>query len=307
MIASVVSTIAPEKGFDLDAAVGSLRDLVHAMIARLPYVAFGLVLFTLFVFLGKLAGRVTRRASTRLKAEPALSELLGRIARVSVMLLGAAGAAVVIFPGLNVGDLVAGLGISSIAIGFALKDVLQNFVAGVLLLVRRPFRVGDEIRTRDHEGTVEAIDVRATRIITYDGERVIVPNGDVYTNVVVVRTAKPTRRIEVRVGIGYEDAIDEAREVIHRALAETAGVEKDPPPFVGVIELAPSAVVVQVFFWTGSSQANVVTVRDRVVDGIKRALDDAGIDMPYPHTVVVIDSRERGPRAGATHNMPLRP
>ena len=108
--------------------------------------------------------------------------ILGRLASAFTIILGLFVAAVVIFPTFNPGDLIAGLGITSVAIGFAFKDVLQNFFAGILILWRRPFIVGDEIKVGNYEGTVEEITTRSTRVKTYDGERAVLPNGDVYTN-----------------------------------------------------------------------------------------------------------------------------
>ncbi|NJM53538.1 MAG: mechanosensitive ion channel, partial [Blastocatellia bacterium] len=118
-------------------------------------------------------------------------------------ILGAFVAAVIIFPAFQPGDLVAGLGITSVAVGFAFKDVLQNFFAGILILWRRPFIVGDQLKFREYEGTVEEINVRSTRLKTFDGERAVIPNGDIYANAVLVKTAYETRRIRFVVGIGY--------------------------------------------------------------------------------------------------------
>ncbi len=192
--------------------------------------------------------------------------------------------------------LVAGLGITSIALGFAFKDILQNWLAGVLILWRRPFQVGDQTRTGSFEGTVEAIDVRATRLWTYDGERVVLPNGEVYTHPILVRTAFGHRRVRLTVGIGYEASIDEARGVVMRAVEETPGVLPRPGPWVYVAEFAPSSVDLAIYFWTGAEQGNVLALTDRVAARIKQALDAARIDIPYPHTVVRLDDGTGAPR-----------
>ena len=165
--------------------------------------------------------------------------------------------------------------------------MLQNFFAGILILWRRPFVVGDQIKTKEYEGTVEEITVRSTRLKTYDGERAVLPNGDVYTSAILVRTAYDKRRVRFTVGIGYPDSIEEARGVIHQVLRETEGVLGDPGPWVYVTELAPSSVNFTVYFWVESQQVNVLAVSDRVATGIKLALDAAQIDMPFPHTVVL--------------------
>jgi small-conductance mechanosensitive channel len=131
---------------------------------------------------------------------------------------------------------------------------------------------------------------------TYDGERAVLPNGDVYTNAILVRTAYNKRRVRFVVGIGYSDSIEEARTTIHRVLRQTQGVLNDPGPWVYVSELAPSTVNFTVYFWTESNQANVLAVSDRVATNVKFALDKAGIDMPFPHTVVLFHD-QTGTRA----------
>jgi small-conductance mechanosensitive channel len=236
-------------------------------------------------------------AGARTRLDARLADLFGTLASGVITVLGLFVAAVVVFPTFRFGDLVAGLGITSVAVGFAFKDILQNFFAGVLILMRRPFVVGDQIRSKEHEGTVEEITTRSTRLKTYDGERVVIPNGDVYTSAIVVRTAYPIRRVRFTVGVGYPDSLEEGRAVIARAVAGTEGVLVDPGPWVYVSELAASSVNFTVYFWTKSDQANVLRVSDRVATAVKLALDDAGIDMPYPHRVVLFHDAT-GTRAG---------
>ena len=226
-------------------------------------------------------------AGARTQLDPLLARLLGSLASVAMSALGLLIAAVVVFPTFRPGDLLAGLGITSVALGFAFKDILQNWLAGVFILWRRPFQIGDEIRTRDHEGRVEEINVRATVLRTFDGERLVVPNSDVYTNAVLVKTACTSRRVRITVGVGYLDDLEQARAVLRRVVEETEGVLRDPGPWVHVLELAPSEVKFAVYFWATPAQANVLAVTDRVVTGVKQALDEAGIDIPYPHRVVL--------------------
>lgn len=275
------------KGFDANVIWRTLSNLGQSLLARLPYIAIGLIVFAAFWVIAWIVKRVILTTGERTRLDVTLADLLGRLTWLILIILGGFVAAVVIFPTFKPGDLVAGLGITSVAIGFAFKDILQNFFAGILLLWRRPFVVGDQIRTKDYEGTVEEINIRSTRLKTYDGERAVLPNGDVYTNAILVLTAYGKRRVRFTVGVGYPDSVEEARATIMRVLEETEGVEDDPGPWVYVSELAPSSVNFTVYFWTGSEQANVLRVSDRVATGIKLTLDKAGIDMPYPHTVIL--------------------
>ncbi len=279
-------TPAP-RAFDTGGIWQTMRGMGEAFLAQLPYIIIGIIVFVAFIIAGRILRKVVHTAGERTRLDVTLADLLGRIASFALIVLGLFVAAVIVFPAFKPGDLIAGLGITSVAIGFAFKDVLQNFFAGILILWRRPFVVGDQIKTKDYEGTVEEINVRSTRLKTYDGERAVLPNGDVYTNAILVRTAYDRRRIRFTVGIGYPDSIEKARETISHVLSETEGVLGDPGPWVYVSELAPSSVNFIVYFWTNSQQANVLKVSDRVATGIKNALDAAHIDMPFPHTVVL--------------------
>lgn len=274
---------------------GTVRDFMKGAAERLPYFLVGLFVFLLFWLFARLVRKVINNVAGRSNAiNDMLANLIGRILGGIINVFGFLAACVVIFPSFKPGDIIAGLGISSVAIGFAFKDILQNFFAGLLILWRQPFKVGDQIKVKEYEGTVEEINMRSTRLKTYDGERAILPNGDVYTSAMLVRTAYNKRRMKFVVGIGYPDSIEEAREVIHGVLDGIEGVLKDPAPWVYVTELAGSSVNLTVFFWAESHQANVLKVSDQVVTGIKLALDKAKIDMPFPHTVILMDPKSAG-------------
>ncbi|HEY7910674.1 MAG TPA: mechanosensitive ion channel family protein [Blastocatellia bacterium] len=288
---------AQSEEFDVNIVWRTLTDLAQSALLRLPYIIIGIIAFIAFLIVGRIVKRVLLAAGRKTRLDITLADLLGRIASGVSAILGVFVAAVIVFPTFRPGDLIAGLGITSVAIGFAFKDILQNFFAGILILWRRPFQVGDQIRSNDYEGTVEEINIRSTRIKTYSGERAVLPNGDVYTNAILVRTAYDKRRVQLTVGVGYPDSIEDARATIHRVLGETEGVLDDPGPWVYVAELAPSSVNFNVYFWVISEQANELAVSDRVATGIKLALDSAGIEMPYPHTVVLFHNQS-GTRKG---------
>lgn len=290
MILGFQETAVPSRPFDPDIVWEVFSQLFARLMAHLPYLILGFVVFVLFLVVARLVKRILITAGRRTRLDLTLADLLGRLASAFTIILGLFVAAVVIFPTFNPGDLIAGLGITSVVIGFAFKDVLQNFFAGILILWRRPFIVGDEIKVGTYEGTVEEITTRSTRVKTYDGERAVLPNGDVYTNAVLVRTAYNNRRVRLNVGIGYKDSIERARSIIREVLKKTEGVMHEPAPSVFVSELAPSSVNFNVFFWTNSRQTSVLRVIDSATTAIKLALDEAGIDIPYPHTVVLSQS-----------------
>lgn len=239
-----------------------------------------------------------------------LGAVLGSFVKWVILLVGGLVALTIVIPSLNPGDLIAGLGIGSVAIGFAFKDILQNWLAGLLILIQRPFGVGDQIVVNDYEGTVEWIETRATIIAMYDGRRVIIPNANVYSNAVTVNTARPARRSQYDVGIGYGDDIEGARRAILEAVGKVAGIETEPAPEVLVWDLAGSSVNLRVRWWTRSKRTNVVHVQSAVLEAIKGALDAVGIDMPYPTQVMLFhDQTEEtdGTRGEQREGWPKRP
>jgi small conductance mechanosensitive channel len=264
---------------------------VDAMVAGffrlLPNMVIGVVVLAVFVGLGWLASVLCRRVFTH-RDRANLGQVLGGFVWWVVILLGVLVAMTIVFPSVKPADLLATLGIGSVAIGFAFKDILQNWLAGLLILFRQPFRPGDQIVVEGNEGTIERIETRATLIRTYDGRRAIIPNSVVYASAVTVNTAFPIRRSEYDVGIGYGDSIESARRAILDAVAPLEGIERDPAPEVLAWELAASAVILRVRYWTASERIDVVRQRGRVVEAIKGALDDAGIDMPFDTQIMLL-------------------
>ncbi len=266
--------------FNFSGAVERVQNWINGLIRLLPNIIVALVVITIFYGLGYLARKLVLRRTTRNQRDN-LGDVLGGFVRWIIIVLGFLLGATIVIPSLNPGDLIAGLGVSSVAIGFAFKDILQNWLAGLLILLRQPFDTNDQIEVNGYEGTVERIETRATIIRTYDGQRVVIPNSDIYTNSVLVKTAHEKRRSQYDVGIGYGDGIEEACEVIRKAVAEVAEVEKEPGVEALPWDLAASWVTIRIRWWTHSRRADVVKVHSRVIQAVKNALDQAHIDMPY--------------------------
>ncbi|MCB1466990.1 MAG: mechanosensitive ion channel family protein [Rhizobiaceae bacterium] len=291
------STASPQPGAPetIDQAVtldpafvlGKIESWIIGFQKLLPNIGVAIVLFGIFVLVGMGVKRGVHVWARR-RDRGNLGEVLGSFLRWLVILAGALIALTIVIPSLKPGDLVAGLGIGSVAIGFAFKDILQNWLAGLLLLLRQPFRPNDQIVVNGFEGTVQRIETRATIIRTYDGRQVILPNSDVYSNAVVVNTAHESRRSEYDVGIGYGDSIDVAREVILEAISGIEGIESATKPEVLVWDLAASTVNLRVRWWTNSLRTDVVHVRSKVLEAVKKALDAAGIDMPFETQVMLL-------------------
>ncbi|UWQ21203.1 mechanosensitive ion channel family protein [Jannaschia sp. W003] len=275
----------------VDADPGLIFDKLDAWLdgffRLLPNIAVALVLLALFVGLGWLVAWAIRRGAAA-RDRQNLGSVGGSLVKWGIWIAGFLLAATIVVPTLRPGDLIAGLGIGSVAIGFAFKDILQNMLAGILILVRQPFEVGDQIiSSHGHEGTVEQIETRATFIRTYDGRRVVIPNSDIYTNPVVVQTAFETRRSEYDVGIGYGDDFAEAIRIAVEAMQGVAGVLADPGPEALAWELADSAKVVRIRWWTKSPRKDQVHVFSDVIQAVCSAYEEAGIDMPFPTQVTL--------------------
>jgi small conductance mechanosensitive channel len=191
--------------------------------------------------------------------------------------------------GVPVGSALAGLAVIGVAVGLAVQGILENFIAGVILSFRRPFSAGDQIQTGEFEGTVEDIDLRVTRLVDYDGQQILIPNRDVYTNPLVNLTRRGRRRTTLVIGIDYRDDHDEARKVIREALVRVDGVLDAPAPEVLMTELGESSVNFEMRYWTEPQIHTVRSVQDRVLSATKRAVEDAGMTIPWPIRTLVPD------------------
>jgi len=181
----------------------------------------------------------------------------------------------------------AGLGLTGLVLGFALKDVLSNFVSGLLLLALRPFEIGDQIVVHDLEGSVERIELRATRLRAYDGRVMLVPNAEVFTSRIVNNTADPIRRGKVTAWVGYGTDLANAVAVAREAATGADGVLPQPAPTVRIADLGQADVGLEVTFWTDSIRSDYKNTASAVRAALVRGFADAGIALPDPDTRVV--------------------
>ena len=257
----------------------SARSLWESLLDALPRVGVALVI----VAIGWGIGRGVRWAMrTRLKRTrtPSFANVISKLTSWVIVIVSVLLAVAVTFPSVKPVDLLAGLGFFSVAVGFAFQDILENTLAGVLLLFRQPFRSGDQISVVGQSGTVTEINIRETRITTFDGESVIIPNRDVYKNVILVHTHHDTHRLQFDIGIAYDNDPEQATRAVVEALSTVVGVEHDPAPEAVVHELGVSTVNIRAMFWTDSRRHASITVLDAAIKAVKQRLDDEGIEMP---------------------------
>lgn len=273
---------------DIDADAGTIIDKVETWIEGLIRLVPNLVSAAVILLVFYLVARAVSYGVSRTLARhgrPALANVGAALLRWSIMIMAFLLAATIVLPSLRPGDLLSGLGIGSVAIGFAFKDILQNLLSGVLILLRQPFRVGDQIVVNGFEGTVEDIETRATFIKTYDGRRVIIPNAQIYTGTLTVNTAFDLRRSEYDIGIGCNDDWDKAMELMVEAARQCEGVLSDPAPEAIPVGIDAYQNTIRLRWWTKPERIDVIRTQGRVIVAVYKALDRAGIDMPYPTQV----------------------
>ena len=210
--------------------IAQLDAMVSGFIAQIPYIVIGILLLFTFFWIARRVEKSVSNLASRGRLSDQAGIAFGRIARYATIIIGILIAMIIIFPGLDVTALLGSLGVSGVIIGFAFRDILQNFFAGMILLLSEPFKIGDQIVVDGFEGTVCAIDLRATTIRMFDGRHVIIPNAELFIDSVVVETAEERRRSQYDVGIGYGDDIEEARAAMMEAMQDIEGVAKEPAP-----------------------------------------------------------------------------
>ena len=228
-----------------------------------------------------LAARaVMVRALDRGDSDRYAGRLLGRFLSVVVVAVGLVYALGAV--GVRITPLLGALGVGGIALAFALQDVLQNFVAGVLLQVRRPFTIGHEVELGEYQGRVEDVNLRTVIITTYDGLTVYLPSSTVLKNPIVNYTRTPLSRTSLGVGVAYDTDLARAQQVLLEAAADAEGVAAQPGVEVWAEEFADSAIVFAVRYWHDAAIASRWRVRSAVALAVKAALDEAGITIPFP-------------------------
>lgn len=269
---------------NLEAFVARAETFFNDTITRAPAFLIALVVFLLTLW---LARRLSRLAGSVLEGRgraPNAITVIELLTRWAIIVGGTLLALAIAVPSFDFANLISVLGIGSVAIGFAFRDIFQNFLAGIIILLTDTFQIGDQIiiPNEDLEGTVTAIDTRATTIETYDQREIIIPNAILFTNPVMVNTSTDRIRTDIEVGVAYDVDIDTASALLIEAVSRVEGVMADPGPDVLVTEFADSSVVLRARWWTDSRRSVVVRTRSKVAREIKYTLDANGIEIPFP-------------------------
>ena len=239
------------------------------------------------VLVGRLVQRRLEPRLARLRT-PSFGAVFSRLVQSGIVIVGLFIAITIPFPSINAATALGSLGVLSIAAGFAFQDILSNLLAGILLIFRQPFVTGDQIEVKDVRGTVEGITIRETRIRTFQGHLVVVPNKDVYTGNIDVQTNQRHVRTDLAVGIDYDADVREARRLALEVLDGVDLVLADPAPEVELVSFGASSMDFMVRFWTSSRQADIRHASDAVIERLKLRFDEAGIGFPFQ--VITLDA-----------------
>ena len=298
-VTAAIEEALPETGMEaVDSSIGTLAGaiggMVDSFVQHLPQLLIAIVLLVLTALIATIATKWVRRITKKLRVKANLQDLFGKFAYIIVWFVGLMAAAGVVFPGLGMGQLVASAGLASIAIGFAFQDIFENFLAGVLIIWKFPFNDGDyiEIPSEGVEGKVEEVQIRMTLIRSVTGELILVPNSMIYKNVVRVLTSKPIRRITVMCGIAYGEDVGAGRRVIRDAVQSCSSIDKSQPIEIFAQAFGASSIDFEVTWWTGATPVEQRQSRDEVVEAVKKGLDDAGIEIPYPYRTLTFSKNE---------------
>jgi small conductance mechanosensitive channel len=265
----------------------AFAELAGDILARLPLIIVAIVVLLIALLAVRFVVRGVGRGLVRSRVDFTVRRLVTNLLRVVLLLV------VILLSfsiaGVEVGAMLAALGLIGLGLALALQGILENLISGIMILVRKPYNQGEIVITGDIEGFVEDIDLRVTTIRSYDGTLTLVPNADIFAAPLTNLTRRGTRRSTVHIGIDYRDD----HEAAHRLLSETVAalpiVLDEPPPQVLLIGLGDSSVDFEVRFWTPSDLPTVLSARDQALRACKTAVEAAGMTIPWPIRTLAAD------------------
>ncbi len=277
----------------MDLSQFTLENIVTGLLEFLPRLGAGVLVFLIARLISFSAARLIRRSMEMRDRDPELIVLLEMLSRWGILALGIVLALEQIAPG-RFSSLIAGLGIAGFTIGFALQDVVKNFVAGILLLIQQPFDIGDAIEVGGYGGTVLNISLRATEMRTWDGRWVFIPNGDIFVSSIVNFSRAHRRRVDISVGVAPDSDLDKVARIALDAIQKNVkGVLEDPAPQVAFSQFGESTIDFKALYWIDTGEAGVLQAQDEGVRAIKEAFENQAIEMPYPTHMILMAEEAR--------------
>ncbi|MEA3309033.1 MAG: mechanosensitive ion channel family protein [Chloroflexota bacterium] len=266
----------------------SFQEILQNALNMLPHLIAAVVTFIITLFLASLTAQWVKKVLKSGEHDPEIIALLVRFARWAVLILGTMLSLEQI--NFDITSFLASLGIAGFTIGFALQDIARNFVAGILLLLRQPFDIGDAVQVADsYSGEILDINMRDTVLKTWSGEAVILPNIDVFSNPIINYSDYPDRRRTVNIGIGYGQDMEAAMHIFRTAIQKTDGVLEEPAPSMLAEELGSSGMNIAARFWVNQKTHGLFDVHSKVVLAINTAAEANNIELPYPTQTVRLE------------------
>lgn len=273
--------------WDFSEATDTIESMSRAVVRSLPLVVIGLVILVLTIFGSKIASRVAENLLRR-----RISNVLVRSVVVKIIVLVVILAGVYVF--LRISGLtrlavtvLGGTGVLGLILGFAFRDIAENFLASLLISVERPFRIGDTIEVADHVGIVRRVTTRGTLLIDFDGNHILISNSTVFKSTLVNYSINPKMRVRFQVGIGYDSDVPEARRIALEVMQKHSAVLNDPEPLVLLENLGGASIVLELAFWINAQEHSKLKVRSSVMRQVVAALDAAGVSLPDEDREVV--------------------
>lgn len=247
--------------------------------AATPKLLTALIIFVLSLYLARLLSNLLKRVLQRRRAPAGVVQLLGQLTLWSIIVAGVISALQQFF---QVTAFLAGLGILGFTIGFALQDIMKNFASGVILLLQQPFHVGETIGVKGFDGTVLAIDLRATEMRAADGRVVILPNAEVLANPIINYSRANQRRVDFSLNLSHTCEPKTVRKIILDAIEEVEGFVSEPAPVIAFDSITDSAMELNASFWVDVTRNDPVHAKDDVLLAVKSEFNEQGIEIPHP-------------------------
>lgn len=266
--------------WDIGEAVDTLEAMARNVIRSLPMVGIGLVIFIITLFASKGVGLLAQRLLRQ-----RIPNALVRSVIVKIFVLAVIFAGVYVF--LQVSGLtrlavtiLGGTGVLGLILGFAFRDIAENFLASLLISIERPFRIGDTVNVADHTGVVRRVTTRGTLLIDFDGNHILISNSTVFKSTLTNFTTNPKMRVRFQIGIGYDADVSQAREIAVEVMRAHSAILDDPEPLVLVDTLGGASIVLEFAFWIDGQEYSKLKVRSSVMRQAVTAFDAAGISLP---------------------------
>lgn len=272
--------------------------MADSVVSSLPNLAIALIVIIITWLVAKSAVRIGQRITGRANLREDLRQLTTTLVKLAIWIVGLLIAAAVAIPGFTPAGLIAGLGVGALAIGFAFQDTFENFLAGVFVMLREKMQIGDVIEVEGISGTVERITLRETYIRQPTNDLTVLPNSMLFKNPVRISTDEAHARTEVVCGVAYDSDLEQAEQVIRTAVEGLAMLESGKAVEVYASEFGASSVDFTIRFWAGSSPKDGWEARSAAIKAIHKALDQAGIEIPFPYVTHTFKEALSVQRAG---------